>query len=753
MKTVHFEGAWSEFDFRYRYEALPKPQKTILKILYSDIIIEVFKTIDEIEAAKKDPNHEGQLRELVTTGTFQIPAITELASDGDPSGSRVVAGDARGNIFLLDVSRKVVSARCEAFPSKRIQSLVVCSVDYIESKVIVIAVCALGSEQVKIFLANLAETKIIHYQTVKAGSQPYALTLSADAVFLGVSTVSGTVEVHRLPYLPTPNTIAQDRPTVVKELKSPASPAPSSPSGSSSESGRPSRIMLTSAISDALRATDLEARMLTVPKPVGDPAEEFKMPRPATDDQGCDASALLTEPRRLPFISFRRSDYVFRSERSQGVFPTLDSRAFTSDVVVCWRGLQQVNVYRLLESRMESVPPELTSRAANTKVMADYYANTGKYYQVAQVTDPRKTVNMLAPITCVAISPDFHSVAIGLQSGAVVVLDLDSDNICAILSKHRGPVTCLAYVLENELVSGGADGAVHFVSDVSDSSTTTMHGNLTMNLRNSTARKPVVIVKTLPHRLALAIDVEGQARLYDLPNSIKLGKVSARPKLGVDGWKFRCVPKPIIVLQNQQLVVLSDEGPPLIADDMFKMYTCELLVFRLPDILMSHFPGLANSYRREKLRAPDGRDPVLFLLEHIPVSQRMNPVYVFDKANGFADAANEHKKTVSTLSRNTTFFVDSGVSEADSSNVSIYTQIPGKKDRSTDNLEHPSDLFSPPRIAILNPGHAILPSRRPSYHPGRVVSELLKTCEIGRAERAEKLQSQVRKVLSEFESK
>jgi WD40 repeat protein len=753
MKTVHYEGAWSEFDFRYRYEALPKPQKTILKMLYSDVILEVFKKIDTIEAAKKNPNHEGQLREMVSTGTFQIPAITELASDGDPAGSRVIAGDARGNIFLLDVSRKVVSARCEAFPGKRIQSMVVSSVDYIESKVIVVAVCAVGVEQVKVFLANLAETKIIHYQTLKAQSQPVSLCMSSDAVFLSVATVNGTLEVHRLPYLPTPNIINQERPNAVRELRSPlASPAPSSPSGSS-DSARQQRIMLTSAISDALRASDLDARVLIVPRPASEPPEEVKPPRPATDDRGNDASSLVFEPKRLPLVAFRRSEYVFRNEKSDGLFPVFEAKSFTSDVMVCWKGLLQVSVFRLLEEKTESIPPELTPRAANSKQMSDYYASTAKYTQLTPVTEPRLTINMLAPITCTAVSPDCRAVALGLASGAVVVFDLDTDCICAILAKHKGPVSCLAYVLEGEIVSGGVDGAVHFSTEISDSTVTSMGGNLGMNLRNSLSRKPIVAIKTLPHRVALALDSDGNARLYDLPHAIKLGKVMSRPKVGIEGWKFRCAPKPLIILQNQQLVILSDETQPLIFDDRFQVYDCELLVFRLPDILMALFPGLANSYRREKIRAPEGRDPILYLFERIPLDQRMNSAFVYDKASGMGETV-ASRKTLSSVSHNTTFMVESGNSEADSSNVSIYTQIPGKKDRTpVEPSEQPESMFSPPRIAILNPTHAASSSQRPSYHPDKLVSDLLRACDIGRIERADKLQSQVRKVLSEFEGK
>ena len=752
MKTVHYEGAWSEFDFRYRYEALPKPQKTVIKMLYSDVIIEVFKRIDAIESAKKDPNHEGQLRELVSTGTFQIPGITDLASDGDPSGSRVIAADARGNIFLLDVSRKVVSARCEAFPGKRIQCVVVSSVDYIESKVIVVVVCAVGTEQVKVFLANLAETKILHYQTLKAQTQPVTMTLSADAVFLSITTVSGSVEVHRLPYLPTPNIISQDRPSAVRELRSPlASPAPASPQGSS-DSARQPRIMLTSAISDALRPNDLEARVLTVPRPASEPSEEVKAIRPAVDDQGNDASSPVFEPKRLPLTAYRRAEFIIKSDRSEGLFPALDSKSYTSDIVVCWKGLQQIQIYRLLEEKAESVPPELTNRAANTKQMSDYYANTAKYTHLSPISDPRLTINALAPITCLASSPDYRSLALGLASGAVVVLDLETDCFSAILAKHKGPVSCLSYVFEGDIVSGGVDGAVHYTSNISDSAQVSMAATLGMNLRNSLSRKPIIAVKTLPHRLALALDSDGHARLYDLPNAIKLGKVMSRPKIGIEGWRFRCSPKPLIILQNQQLVILSDERPPLVLEDRLQINECELLVFRLPDILMALFPGLANSYRREKLRPPEGRDPVLYLFEHIPLEQRMNSAFVYDKASGMGETVHT-KKTLSSVSRNTTFMVDGGLSEADSSNVSIYTQIPGKKEPSpVDPGDQPS-MFSPPRIAILNPLQAAAVSHRPFYHPDQVVSELLRGCEVGRVERADKLQAQVRKVLAEFEGK
>lgn len=89
----------------------------INKILMKDILNDVYRKVFDIEKYRSDPNYEGALRLLPPQGIFEFPAITSISSDS--SNSQVVAGDALGNLMILDLSKKMRVCKKE-LPAKRI---------------------------------------------------------------------------------------------------------------------------------------------------------------------------------------------------------------------------------------------------------------------------------------------------------------------------------------------------------------------------------------------------------------------------------------------------------------------------------------------------------------------------------------------------------------------------------------------------------------------------------------------------------
>jgi hypothetical protein len=91
----------------------------------------VYGKIFEIEKFKNDPNYEGHLKSLPPQGSFDISNITCVSKESSlhstQSHNHVIAGDAMGNIMILDLNKKMRVAKKEIGNGRRITKIAISS--------------------------------------------------------------------------------------------------------------------------------------------------------------------------------------------------------------------------------------------------------------------------------------------------------------------------------------------------------------------------------------------------------------------------------------------------------------------------------------------------------------------------------------------------------------------------------------------------------------------------------------------------
>jgi hypothetical protein len=130
--------------------------------------------------------------------------------------NRVIVGDKAGTIYLIDCARKLLLAKTEAFPGCRISSISTASITWLDTNLVIVAVCARGSGYVNIFFYKNNESKLFHHYKLKitnpveaqentvADSYPRHVKISADGLYLTVTTYNGEVLVLEMPPIPEP---------------------------------------------------------------------------------------------------------------------------------------------------------------------------------------------------------------------------------------------------------------------------------------------------------------------------------------------------------------------------------------------------------------------------------------------------------------------------------------------------------------------------------------------------------------------
>lgn len=114
-KTKHTVGIVEEdskpsSDPDVYYDRLPKPFNFINKCLEDLIIKRAFEQIVKIENKKKEPEYEGFLKTIYSTGFIDINGITSVNSlhNKQLQTTKFILGDKQGTVHLLDTSRKNV---------------------------------------------------------------------------------------------------------------------------------------------------------------------------------------------------------------------------------------------------------------------------------------------------------------------------------------------------------------------------------------------------------------------------------------------------------------------------------------------------------------------------------------------------------------------------------------------------------------------------------------------------------------------
>lgn len=205
-----------------RHDRLPMPYRLIDKIVQR-ILCDLNNRITAIDQRSNTPSYEGHLKDLWATGALEINGITAISTESNTRYlaegklNRVIVGDKSGTIYLIDCARKLLLTKAEAFQGRRIAGVSTASVAWLDTHLVVVAVCARGSGHVNVFFYKNNESKLYHHYRVKvaepaeaqedtaADEYPRQVKVSADGLYVAVTLCSGEVLVLEVPPIPEPN--------------------------------------------------------------------------------------------------------------------------------------------------------------------------------------------------------------------------------------------------------------------------------------------------------------------------------------------------------------------------------------------------------------------------------------------------------------------------------------------------------------------------------------------------------------------
>jgi len=204
-----------------KHDKLPMPYRLIDKII-QQILYDLNNQISAIDKRSNTPSYEGHLKDLWATGAFEINGVTSISTESNTrylaegKFNRVIVGDKIGTIYLIDCARKLLLTKVEAFPGRRICSISTVSITWLDTNLVIVAVCARGSGYINIFFYKNNESKLFHHYKLKiadpieaqedtsADNYPRQVKISADGLYLTITTYSGEVLVLEMPPIPEP---------------------------------------------------------------------------------------------------------------------------------------------------------------------------------------------------------------------------------------------------------------------------------------------------------------------------------------------------------------------------------------------------------------------------------------------------------------------------------------------------------------------------------------------------------------------
>ena len=154
------------------FDRLPQPFRFIDQCLQDLIVMPAMEQITRIEDKKRTPEYEGFLKEIFTTGTFEVDGICATTNvHTDTAGSRVLLGDKFGNLMLLDAARKILLDKKEVFPGRRVEHISCSSMVWTDTRLIFVAVVCRAVPEVRIYAFKYSDNKVYElaaYSIVRA---------------------------------------------------------------------------------------------------------------------------------------------------------------------------------------------------------------------------------------------------------------------------------------------------------------------------------------------------------------------------------------------------------------------------------------------------------------------------------------------------------------------------------------------------------------------------------------------------------
>ena len=191
-------------------DPLPQPYRFIDRCLNELIMNKVYEQVFEIEKYKSDANYEGSVKEIISSGSFDIEGICYLAYPEGNFQNHLLAGDYYGNVYLLDLNKKVQITKFSVSPGKRVINISANTLKDDDNITTICVICR-GEPIIHIFRYKSGENKVYKSFTInllkknelidkntQINQFPYACKISIESKFVAAAVYSGNIEIFIL---------------------------------------------------------------------------------------------------------------------------------------------------------------------------------------------------------------------------------------------------------------------------------------------------------------------------------------------------------------------------------------------------------------------------------------------------------------------------------------------------------------------------------------------------------------------------
>ncbi|CAD8069736.1 unnamed protein product [Paramecium primaurelia] len=645
-------------------DKLPKPYNFINKIMNTMILNEVYNKIFEIEKYRDDPNYEGNLRTLPPQGIFEIPQLTYISRDS--SDNLIAAGDSQGNLMILDLIKKIRIAKKET-NGKRI--LKVCLSDREQAMDEYKNVCAIGvihhnDPTVYIYRYRINENKIqLHYTITiskdknQIGEYPVDINISQYCQYISIAQYNGFIKVFRIPDIKIENqqTFNQNNNNI--DAQSPIQ-------NQSKMVGRvreyqqigtqqQQNVNVQSSPLDiqCIELTDLvyQVKFRGVKKQLNyngilekmktesikesqqvEDKVDLKKKSGVPNKKNIESSQVVEEilyDENQNTTQISDEDYPeqkfkalveFVTERlnfqnGNRTFNAFKQQECVTGIVVGWTNTTILEIHKFANVCKSALPEYLNTQQIQTTIQQ-------KMKQ--QIIE----IQILYPISSLAISKNSINLGVGLKQGSVFLYDLIMEQEKCYLDKHIYSCTFMKFCEDNRLVSASYDGSVN----IYDTQECKLLCKRTQQFRKGTRMKieeqkqglwRIIGMSVSNTGLAVAQDAQQEVRIYDVWHGEKIAKLSPQQVMDEKSRQW-VIEKPIVACFKNEILISA-----FTKMDSTKQTT--LQIFKIFDNLVNLFPGLANIYRKGV-----NKEKIMNLFQRINKSELQNTSFEIPNLQG-----------------------------------------------------------------------------------------------------------------------
>ncbi|CAK80013.1 unnamed protein product (macronuclear) [Paramecium tetraurelia] len=566
---------------------------------------------------------------------LEIPQLTYISRDS--SDNLVAVGDSQGNLMILDLIKKIRIAKKET-NGKRI--LKVCLSDREQATDEYKNVCAIGvihhnDATVYIYRYRVNENRIQLHHTITMskdknyiGEYPVDINISQYCQYISIAQYNGCIKVFRIPDIKVDNLQSLNQVPNNNSHNEPQSPM----QNQSKMSGRlrefqqigtqqqQQHIGIQNSPLDVqcTELTDLvyQVKFRGVKKQLNYNGILEKMKteniKESQVEEKVDLKKKSVVPNKKPIETSQVVEEILYDDNSNFMisdedYPEQKFKAlveFVKERLNFQSGNKTFNAYKqqdcvtgIVVGWTNTTILEIHKFANPCKSALPEYLNTQQIQTIIQqkVKQQIIEIQILYPLSSLAISKNSINLGVGLKQGSVLVYDLIMEQEKGYLDKHVYSCTFMKFCEDNRLVSASYDGSVN----IYDTQECKVLCKRTHQFRKGTRMKieeqkqglwRIIGMSVSNTGMAVALDAQQEVRIYDVWHGEKIAKLSPQQVMDEKSRQW-VLEQPIVAcFKNEILVSASNKL------DQTKQTT--LQIFKIFDNLVNLFPGLANIYRK-----------------------------------------------------------------------------------------------------------------------------------------------------------